>query len=135
MQHDIPILDKTGLRHFGLTTAAILAGLFGLLLPWLLELNYPRWPWVVAIILGAWALIYPASLNPVYKTWMHFGLFMGAIMNKVVLGAVFFFVITPLGLLMRLFGYNPMRDGHEGGNASYWKKSRRTPPKNMEKPF
>jgi hypothetical protein len=53
MEHDIRELDSGGLREFGLTTGGIVAGLFGLFFPWLLERPIPRWPWVIAGVLCA----------------------------------------------------------------------------------
>ena len=41
----IPELDRRGLRSFGLTTGLMVAALFGLALPWLLEHQVPIWPW------------------------------------------------------------------------------------------
>ena len=56
--HTIPELDRTGLREFGIVTGGIVAVLFGLLFPWLLERSFPLWPWVngainaVVIVIG-----------------------------------------------------------------------------------
>ena len=58
--------DRKGLREFGLVTGAIIAGLFGLLLPFLFALAYPLWPWIVFAILGLWALLGPSTLGGVY---------------------------------------------------------------------
>ena len=65
-------LDDQAYRSFGLTFAAILLVLFGLLIPWLFSLGWPLWPWVVAIILAAMALLKPSWLWWVYKPWMIF---------------------------------------------------------------
>ena len=46
----IPELDRSGLRKFGITTGAMVVALFGLLFPWLLEVDYPRWPWVLLLV-------------------------------------------------------------------------------------
>ena len=51
MQDTIPELDRKGLRQFGIVTGGILAGLFGLFFPWLLEHSYPYWPWIVGGLL------------------------------------------------------------------------------------
>ena len=61
--HDIPDLDRRGLRKFGLTTGAIMVMLFGLVLPWLRDRPLPLWPWCVAAVLAVWALAAPASLT------------------------------------------------------------------------
>ena len=66
----IPELDKAGLRKFGFTTGAIVAVLFGLVLPYLFDLAWPRWPWVIAVVLFAWGAIAPATLRPVSECAM-----------------------------------------------------------------
>jgi hypothetical protein len=72
-KHGIPELDRKGLREFGLITGAIVAVLFGLFFPWLLERSFPLWPWAIFAVLGAWALVAPLSLRLVYRAWMRFG--------------------------------------------------------------
>lgn len=133
--HDIPELDRAGLRKFGLTTGAIIAVLFGLLIPWLIGFRFPLWPWLVAGILGLWALLTPATLNPVYRGWMRFGLMIGAVMNRLILGIMFFLIFSPMGVLMRLFGRDTMTRKFDAHRASYRIPSRQPSEKNMERPF
>ena len=90
--HPIPELDRKGLREFGLVTGAIVAGLFGLFFPWLLETGLPAWPWAVGGGLGLWALVAPASLRPVYRTWMRLGLALSRITTPLILGVVFYWL-------------------------------------------
>jgi len=104
----IPELDAAGLRKFGINTGLIVVGLFGLALPFIFELQFPVWPWVIALILIVWALIAPASLTGVYRGWMRIGLLLNRIVSPIVLGIVFFLVVTPMGLIMRLTGRDPM---------------------------
>ena len=134
LTNEIPELDKKGLRSFGLTTGAIVAVLFGLFFPWFLEFTYPVWPWAVAGVLGAWGLIHPNSLGPIYKGWMRFGLLLSKITTPIILGIVFFVVVMPMGLVMRLFGKDPMRRKLESNESTY----RVVHPENknsMEQPF
>ena len=70
----IPKLDKKGLRQFGFMFGGIIAGLFGVVLPWLFDLEYRYWPWVVLLVFFAWGLIAPNTIEPFYKLWMRFGL-------------------------------------------------------------
>ena len=51
IDHMIPELDRKGLREFGLTTGAAVVAIFGLFFPWMLELDWPVWPWVIAAAL------------------------------------------------------------------------------------
>lgn len=108
MFNEIPELDKKGLRDFGLITGALFAGIFGLLLPWKFEWDWPIWPWVILAVLAIMAFATPMQLNPVYRVWMRFGLVVGSVMSRIILGAVFFLVVTPLGIMMRATGKDPM---------------------------
>jgi hypothetical protein len=66
INHKIPELDRKGLREFGLMTGAVVVVIFGLFFPWLLELNWPVWPWIIAAPLWSLALVYPLWLRRVY---------------------------------------------------------------------
>lgn len=133
--HEIPELDKAGLRRFGLSTGGILIVLFGFLVPWLLGVAFPRWPWVIGGLLALWAAVAPASLRPVYFGWMRFGLFMSSIMNPLVLGLIFFVVMLPFGWLMRLSGRDPLARHCDPGADTYRIPSRQRTGKSMERPF
>jgi Kef-type K+ transport system membrane component KefB len=132
---DIPELDASGLRQFGFTTAAIVAALFGLLLPWLGGFGWPLWPWLLALVLTLWGLVRPTSLRPVYRSWMRFGLLASRIMTPLILGLVFFLLFLPMGLAMRLSGHDPMRRKLDPDAASYRVPSRPVPPGSVEKPY
>lgn len=133
--HEIPTLDKKGLRQFGLITGGFVAVLFGLALPWLFGWRFPGWPWVVAAILVSWALIWPQGLNPVYRGWMRVGLVIGSVVNRIVLGIAFYLLFFPMGLVMRLFGHDPMARSLDPRKDSYRVPSKPAPTHNMEKPF
>ena len=133
--HPIPELDRKGLRHFGLVTGGIVAGLFGVLLPWLLSHAYPYWPWVIAIVLAVWALAAPHTLRPVYRGWMRFGLVLNRVTTPLIMGVVFFLVIAPVSLGMRILGRDPMTRGFDDAAKSYRVASKKAPREHMEKPF
>lgn len=135
MTHEIPELDRKGLREFGIVTGSIIAVLFGLALPWLFNLGYPIWPWVLGGILIVWGLIAPQSLRPVYKVWMRFGLLLNRVTTPLILGLVFFVMITPLSILMRTFGRDTMARKLDKSLESYRVASVKPPLKNLEKPF
>ena len=78
------------LRKFGLMTGAIVAGLFGVFLPWLFSFDFPRWPWLLAGVLGLWALLHPLSLAPVYHGWIKVGDKVGWFNSRIILGVLFF---------------------------------------------
>lgn len=133
--HPIPELDRKGLRDFGLTTGGLIAVLFGLLFPWLLAAGIPRWPWLLGGGLAAWALIAPARLRPVYHYWMRLALWLSRITTPLVLGVVFFLVILPAALMMKLIGRDPMTRRFDETTTSYRVPSRKAPRSHMENPF
>ena len=123
------------MRQFGLMTGGIVAVLFGLFFPWLLEFDIPRWPWIIFAVLGGWAIVAPQSLNPVYKTWMKFGLLLSKITTPLIMGIVFFVIIMPFGLVMRALGKDPMRRKMDESTDSYRVKSEKPDPNSLESPF
>lgn len=135
MQHDIPQLDRKGLREFALLTGGIIAVLFGLFFPWLLNKAWPLWPWVIAGILSVWGLTAPLSLQPVYRGWMKLGLQLSRITTPLILGIVFYGLITPMGLIMRMTRHDPMSRRIDAAADSYRVKHDKPPRKNVERPF
>ncbi|MGV6807864.1 MAG: SxtJ family membrane protein [bacterium] len=135
MQKPIEKLDSQGYRKFGLTTGAIVAVLFGTLIPWLFDLGFPAWPWIFAAVLGGTALVSPNLLQPVYIGWMKFGLVMNWINTRLILGLLFFAVLFPTGLMLRVLGKDPMRRKLEKSAASYRVKSHNDPKDNVERPY
>ena len=135
MTHDIPQLDRAGLRKFGLTTGGIVAVLFGLLLPWLFDRALPLWPWIVFGILALLAVAVPNALGPVYRGWMKVGNVLGWINTRIILGLVFFVIVFPVGLLRRLFGSDPMRRKLDAQADSYRVPSTKQLPNKLERPF
>lgn len=111
-------------RSFGLLFAVVFA-LIGLL-PLMFGGVARLWAIIVAAVFLVAALAFPGVLAPLNRLWMRFGLLLHRIVSPVVLGIMFFGVITPIGLVMRLFGKDPLRLQLDKAAASYWIE--RTPP-------
>jgi len=62
----------------------------------------------VAGLLLLAGLLVPGLLGPVYRAWMGFALVLSKLTAPIVMGLVFFVVILPIGLVMRIFGRNPV---------------------------
>ena len=127
--------DRKTLVEFGLVTGGLIAVLFGLLFPWLWGRRFPVWPWAAAAVLYAFALGAPALLAPVYRAWMAIGSVLGWVNTRILLGAVFFLVVTPIGAVMRLTGRDPLRRTFEPRGKTYRIPSARPPREKMEVPF
>lgn len=135
MKHDIPVLDNAGLRKFGLMMAGVIGLLFGLFFPWLLDRSIPTWPWIAGGLFAVPALLYPKALKPVYTLWMKIGGVLGWINTRIILGLLFYVIVFPMGLIMRLAGKDPMQRKLDKQTASYRIKSTQHPKENLEKPF
>lgn len=131
----IPKLDKKGYRHFAFTFGGIIAGLFGLVLPWLFDFGYPYWPWVVLVVFSVWGALAPTTIEPFYKLWMRFGLLLNAVMSRIILGIVFYAVVLPTGLIMKLKGNDPMKKKYDFDLDSYRINNESVDKNRMEKPF
>ena len=64
---------------------------------------------LAAVLLTVLAFANPRALLPFNKAWLRFGLLLGSLVNPIVLGIVFFVVITPVGVLMRIFGRDELQ--------------------------
>ena len=134
---DIPELDSKGLRQFGLMLGGVLVLLFGLLLPWLWQWQqFPNLYWVGAgLACVFWAMLAPDSMVVVYHGWMRMALVIGNIVNTIILAFVFYIVITPMGLVMRMMGKDPMQRRLDKGLPSYRVISRVADRNHVERPY
>jgi hypothetical protein len=73
-----------------------------------------------AAVFGSLALLWPRLLAPLNRMWFWFGLALHKVVNPVVMGVLFFGVIMPVGVLMRLIGKRPIGLEFEPGRSSYW---------------
>ena len=74
------------------------------------------WSLVISIIL---CFSNSKILSPLNKLWFKFGIFLGKIISPIIMGIIFFFVVTPIGYLMRLFKKDVLSLKFNG-NKSYW---------------
>jgi hypothetical protein len=127
--------DKKQLREFGLLFGAIFVGIFGLLLPWLKSSTWPLWPWIVGAITAGLGLVFPVALKGFYKLWMKFGAVMGFINTRIIMFIMFYIIVAPIGLIMGLFGKDPMRRKYDKSSQSYRIESENHDKSHMENPF
>jgi len=84
------------------------------------------WSLIVAAVFLLITLVAPALLALPKRIWMRFGLLLNRIVSPLVLMFLFYVVVTPMGILMRMFGKSTMRLGAPNTSESYWIK--RDPP-------
>lgn len=74
---------------------------------------------VLMLLLGGLALVRPAVLIPLERIWMKVGDLMGRVMQPIVLGFIYFVLITPVAFVGRLFGRDPLHM-RRSDKASHW---------------
>ncbi len=105
-------------RAFGLVFTVV----FAIVAAWpLLGGGLPHW-WALGVsgVFLALALLRPVLLAPLNRLWTRFGLLLHRIVSPLVLGLMFFLVLTPSGWAMRLLGKDPLRLAFEPEAESYW---------------
>lgn len=105
-------------RGFGITFSVV----FFLIGSWVLYVggeSYLIW-YGIAALFAALSAFAAGLLAPLNRLWMRFGLLLFYIINPIILVLLFFVVLTPYGLLMRLIGKVSLKKGFDKGAATYW---------------
>ena len=123
------------LRDFGLIMAGMLSLMFGLVLPWLFGYSIPYWPFIAAIGFAVVGLVKPLLLGPVNRVWLKISDVLGWINTRLVMGIIFFLLIVPIGLIMRLFTKDPLNNQWSDAEKSYRIVTKVRNKEHLEKPF
>lgn len=111
-------------KSFGLMFGIVFLILTGIV--WLITDVVWTWPVVVAALFFGAALTMPFLLLPLNRLWMIFSGRLAWLNNRLILGLFFFLFMTPIAVVVRLFGWDPMllKRRPSGGNG-YWAPVRR----------
>ncbi len=115
------MINTLELRKYGFFMAALFAAIFGLLGPFLRSAPIPYWPWAIASAFALAATLVPKALRPVHAAWMQLGHVLGAVNSRVILTVVYFVVVFPYGVLLRIFGHDPLGRRRDVKATSYRK--------------
>src|SRR5690554_2657982 len=106
------------LRKFGFLFAAFFILVLGIIVPMIrndfsllfssLDL-WPRWTWLIAALVALWASLHPASLHLLQRPWLVFADIAGWVNTRIIMLLLFYVMILPTGLIMRLVVYDPMQ--------------------------
>ena len=77
------------------------------------------WSVMISLIFLFLGLLNSKILTPLNKLWFKFGIFLSKIISPLIMGIIFFLVVTPIGLLMRLLGKDVLNLKYNN-NKSYW---------------
>ena len=81
--------------------------------------NIRLWALLISFVFLILGILNSKLLSPLNKIWFNFGLFLGKIISPLIMGLIFFLVVTPIGLLMRLFNKDILSLKYNK-NKSYW---------------
>jgi hypothetical protein len=105
-------------RNFGLTMAVVAAILGSLPL---LRGAAPHWVLlIVAVVFAILGFAAPGALYPLNYVWFRLGLLLHHVMSPIVIGAVFFLCVTPIGVIMRMLGKDVLSLRRRADLESYW---------------
>ena len=77
------------------------------------------WSVIISLIFLILGLLNSKILAPLNKLWFKFGIFLGKMISPLIMGIIFFLVVTPIGLIMRLLGKDVLNLKYND-NQSYW---------------
>ncbi|MGH9957066.1 MAG: SxtJ family membrane protein [Pyrinomonadaceae bacterium] len=123
-------------KEFGL----IVGGIFSLLSLWWLYrgkfVSVAQVTLALGIVLVLFGLIYPKALVYPNRAWMKLAVILSYVTTPIILGIVFFFIVTPIGVVKRLFGWDPLHR-RAGPGPSYWRpySERQRNPRHYEKMY
>jgi len=110
------------LNWFG-TMLLAAAGVIGAVLFWRFDAaSAARVIWTIGGVVWLVHLAFPFVRRSLYFGWMYLTYPIGWLISHVVLGAIYFLLITPMGFVMRTLGWNPLQRGFDREAATYWTK-------------
>ena len=77
------------------------------------------WSLIISICFLILGLLNSTLLNPLNKLWFKFGIFLGKIISPIIMGVIFFVVVTPIAILMRLLGKD-LLNLKFNNKSTYW---------------
>ena len=89
------------------------------LYPLLTNQEIRLWALIISVIFLILGLLKSKLLNPLNKLWFRFGIFLGKIISPIIMGIIFFLVVTPIGIIMRLLGKDLLNLKYNK-EKSYW---------------
>ena len=77
------------------------------------------WALIISLIFLVLGILNSKYLTPLNRFWMKFGLFLGKIISPIVMGIVYFLVVTPIGIMMKILRKDLLNIKYKK-NESYW---------------
>ncbi len=101
--------SKKQLREFGLFVGFLFLFLIGWFLPFVFGHGIRLWTLFIGLPLIILGICSPNNLRFFYKRWIGIGNYLAFINSHIILGIVFIVVMQPIAIIMKLFGYDPLK--------------------------
>ena len=102
-------ITQKQLREFGYLIGIGFPIIIGWIMPLISGHTFRFWSLWIGIPIFVFGILKPSLLLYFYKTWMNIGLFLGWVNSRIILGLIFLLVLQPISLIMKIFGYDPLR--------------------------
>lgn len=128
--------DRKDLRNFAITMFVALAIIGGLMFFLGKHPIRAYWAWGIGGVFLIWGFVAPMTLKFVYQIWMGLAFVLGWFVSRIILLILFYGVVTPIALLMKLLRKDLLHQKLDRNAASYWIRREEEPdPKKYEKLF
>ena len=97
----------------------------------------PEWLTLCTMAVLVLTMTYPAALKPLGRIWFGFSHILGTIVSRIILSLVFFLIVTPIGLVRRISGADPMRNKlwKKGEDSVLVKRNHHYSSDDLQKPY
>ena len=123
-------------KRFGIVLSIVLI-IIGVGIPIIKKSDIHLWLVYLAVAVFVFAVFFTKLFVPVFKIWMKIAHLISKIISSLILGIFFYFIITPVGLIMKCFGRDPLSRKIDKESNSYWVKRdpKLSDPKRIENQF
>ena len=112
-------VTKNQLVYFGIIMGFGIPIFIGFFIPHLNNHDFQKWTLWLGFTFLIIGILRPKMLLGTYTLWMNIGKVLGWINSRVILGLVFMFVLLPISIVMKIFGYDPLKNTINKNKKTY----------------
>tara|TARA_B100000989_G_scaffold299066_1_gene292828 strand:+ start:3900 stop:4301 length:402 start_codon:yes stop_codon:yes gene_type:complete len=127
------VSSKKIYRDFGFVFGLLFPLFIGIFIPFLFGHDFRLWTFFVTIPLFGLALFCPLKLKNLYQFWIWLGNLLGFLNSRLILGFIFYFLLFPISLVMKIIGHDPLKRNKNKKNT--YKEFRKNDSINFEDIF
>ena len=111
--------NKKKLKEFGILIGFCFPLFIGWLIPFFTGHSFRFWTLLIGLVSLLLSVLNPNLLFYPYKLWMALGNILSWINSRLILGIVFFAILQPIALIMKIFGYDPLRKKQRNNKKTF----------------